>query len=564
MRPESTGVKLSGSQIVCESLLRAGVDVLFGIPGGAAIPFYDALLEYPFRHVLVRHEQAAAHAADGYGRATGRPGVCVATSGPGATNLVTGIATAYLDSSPMVIITAQVPTSYIGKDAFQEIDITGITLPITKHNYLVESVHEVGRVMKEAFHIASTGRPGPVLVDLPKNVLTDHATWDPAEPIKLLGYRPTLFGHRAQIRRAAQLINGARKPVIVAGQGVIISGAAEQLLKLAEAAHIPVATTLLGIGAFPETHDLSIGMMGMHGELSANRAISEADVLLALGMRYDDRATGKVSAFAPNAQIIHVDVDPAEIGKNVRVNIPIVGDVKNVLSVLSKEILPADRSSWVAKVETWKLMPKNGQILNGTPTPEQIMAAIREKTRGKALIVTDVGQNQMWAAKNYTYTRPNSFISSGGLGTMGFGLPAAMGAKIGCPEEDVWVISGDGGFQMNLQELSTIKQEQVELKIIILNNGYLGMVRQWQELFYRARYSQTKITGPDYVKLADAYGIPGYRVEKAEDVDSTLEKVASTPGTVIAEFIIPPEANVFPMIPPGATIEDSLFEEDDE
>jgi acetolactate synthase I/II/III large subunit len=555
---------MSGAHIVCEALLQAGVDTMFGIPGATLMPLYDVLLDYPFHHVLVRHEQAAAHAADGYARATGRVGVCLATSGPGATNLVTGLATAHLDSSPMVAITAQVPTHYIGKDAFQEVDITGITLPITKHNYLVEDVEDVARVMKEAFYLANSGRPGPVLVDLPKDILSAHTQWDPDQAMRMPGYKPTLFGHRAQVKRAASLINRAHRPLIIAGRGVLIAGATAELLNLAETAQVPVATTLLGVSSFPEEHELALGMLGMHGEIAANRAVAECDVLVALGMRYDDRATGKLSCFAPNAEIIHVDVDPAEIGKNVAVNVPIVGDVKNVLVVINSEVKPATHKTWLDEIEALKSKSSSGAAADSIPAPEYIIRTLHDKTDGKAIIVTDVGQNQMWAAKNYGFSEPNTFISSGGLGTMGFSVPAALGAQIGRPDHQVWAVAGDGGFQMNIQELATIKQEGAPVKMMILNNGYLGMVRQFQQLFYGSRYSHTKITGPDYVKLGAAYDIPAVRVEKTRDVAAALEKAVSTPSSYIVEFIIEPEANVFPMIPPGASVDDALFDEDAE
>jgi len=558
-------MKLTGAQILCESLLREGVEVIFGFPGGVVLPLFDTFPQYPkLRQVLVRHEQGAAHAADGYARATGKVGVCLATSGPGATNLVTGIANAYLDSVPVVAITGQVARPFIGKDAFQEVDITGITLPITKHNYLVLETGKLAQVVKEAFYLARTGRPGPVLIDIPKDVFIEEVEFKYPEKVNLPGYNPTLQGHPAQIKRAAELINNAcQKPVIIAGRGVIISGAFDELKQLAETAQIPVVTTLLGIGSFPESHALSYGMLGMHGMVYANWAVDSADLIIAIGMRFDDRATSKFSEFAPNARIIHIDIDPAEIGKNIRVDVPIVGDVKKVLEPLLKLIRPNQHLEWVQQLDTWrKEHPMvSARIRNATTLlPQFVIRKIYEVTRGNAIIVTGVGQNQMWAAQHYWYDRPNTFISSGGLGTMGFELPAAMGVKIGKPEEIVWCIAGDGGFQMTLHELATIVQEKLAVKIAIINNGYLGMVRQWQELFYQKRYVCTPLSCPDFVKLAEAYCIPALRVKRKEEVIPAVEKAMETDGPFLIDFVVEPEENVYPMVPAGESLAKVLEE----
>lgn len=550
-------MKLKGSQILCESLIKEGVEVIFGFPGGAVLPLYDTFPEYPqLKHILVRHEQGAAHAADGYARATGgKVGVCIATSGPGATNLVTGIASAYLDSSPMVAITGQVARPFIGKDAFQEVDITGITLPITKHNYLVMSAEELARTVKEAFYIARTGRPGPVLLDIPRDVFTEEANYVYPQKVNLPGYRPILRGHPQQIQRAAKTINSANKPIIISGRGIIISGASHELIELAEKGQIPVITTLLGIGSFPESHKLSFGMLGMHGMAYANLAVSNADLVIAIGMRFDDRATAKVSDFAPKAKIIHIDLDPAEIGKNVRVDIPIVGDVRNVLKELNKQIQPRDHHDWGKTIETWREEHPSTSIRESESLlPQYVIRKIYEITEGNAIIVTGVGQNQMWAAQHFWYDRPNSFISSGGLGAMGFELPAAMGAKVGRPQDTVWCIAGDGGFQMTIQELATIVQEDIHVKIAIVNNGYLGMVRQWQELFYNRRYVATPLTGPDFVKIAEAYGLPGRRVTQKIQVVPAIEEAMSYKGPFLIDFMVEPEENVYPMVPPGASL----------
>ena len=555
-------MKMTGGQIVCESLLREGVEVIFGILGGAILPLYETLPQFPkLHHVLVRHEQCAAHAADGYARATGRVGVCFATSGPGATNLVTGIANACLDSVPMVAITGQVARPFIGKDAFQEVDITGITLPITKHNYLVPEAGALARTIKEAFYLARTGRPGPVLVDIPRDVFIEEAEFHYPSKVELAGYRPILHGHPAQIKKAAKLINEARRPLVIAGRGVIISGAYEKLRQLAELAQIPVVTTLLGIGCFPESHALSFGMVGMHGMAYANMAINNADVLIAIGMRFDDRATAKVAGFAPTARIIHIDIDPAEIGKNVRVDVPIVGDVKVVLEELNKLVTPVEHIDWVRQLDDWRkehpstILKESDGLL-----PQLVIRKIYEVTKGEATVVTGVGQHQMWAAQHYWYEKPNSLISSGGLGTMGFGLPASIGVKMGCPDATVWCIDGDGSFQMTMHELATVVQEKVAVKIAIIDNGFLGMPRQWQELLYQKRYVASRLSGPDYVKLADAYGIPALKVKYKEEVVPAIERAMAEPGPFLIDFVVEPEENVYPMVPPGAAITEVIEE----
>lgn len=553
-------MNLTGAQIVFESLIREGVEVIFGFPGGKVLPFYDTLPQYPqIRHVLVRHEQGAAHAADGYARATGKAGVCCATSGPGATNLVTGIANAQLDSSPVVAITGQVSRSDIGKDAFQEIDITGITLPITKHNYIVMSAADLAGVFKEAFYIATTGRPGPVLIDIPSDVFTERAEFHYPAKADLPGYKPILRGHPAQIRKAARLITEAERPVIVSGRGTIISGAYDELKELAEKAQIPVITTLLGISSFPENHMLSLGMLGMHGMAYANMAVDEADLIVAIGMRFDDRATMKVSAFASKARIIHIDIDPAEIGKNISVDVPIVGDVKNILRELNKEVAVQTHIDWIRQVEQWRQEHPSTVIKEGDNLlPQYVVRSICEVTDGDAIIVTGVGQHQMWSAQHFCFKKPNSLISSGGLGTMGFELPAAIGVKIGCPDKTVWCMAGDGSLQMTIQELATAAQEKTAIKIAVFNNGYLGLVRQWQELFYGRRYVATPLAGPDFVKIADAYGIPGMRVQKRIEVIPAIQRAMEYPGPFLIDFMIEPEENVYPMVPPGAAFCDQI------
>ena len=553
-------MKMTGAQILLDGLVKEGVDVVFGILGGAVLPLYDTLPQFPqIHHVLVRHEQCAAHAAEGYARVAGKVGVCFATSGPGATNLVTGIANAYLDSTPMVAITGQVARRFIGKDAFQEVDITGITLPITKHNYLVRDAASLAKTVKEAFYLARTGRPGPVLIDIPKDVFTEETEYHAPGKVELTSYKTTLKGHPAQIQKAAALINSAQKPLIIAGRGVIISEAFAELKELAEKAQIPVVTTLLGLGCFPESHVLSYRWLGMHGMACANLAVNNSDVIIAIGMRFDDRATSEVNTFAPKARIIHIDIDPAEIGKNVSVDVPIVGDVKAVLTPLNKLIQPAQHGEWLQQLDIWRREHPSTDIRDSSSVlPQYVIHQIYEATNGEAIIVTGVGQNQMWAAQHYLYNTPNTLISSGGLGTMGFGLPASVGVKMGRPDAKVWCIDGDGSFQMTLHELATIVQEKLAIKIAIMNNGFLGMVRQWQELFYAKRYVATPLWGPDYVKLAEAYGIPGAKVRRKEEVIPSIEKAMAYDGPFLIDFGIEPEENVYPIVPPGASLEEFL------
>ena len=551
--------EITGAEALIESLENEGVEVIFGYPGGSVLPIYDELYDASIRHVLVRHEQAAAHAADGYAQATGRTGVCIATSGPGATNLVTGIATAYMDSVPLVAITGQVPRSLIGGDAFQEADITGITLPITKHNYLVKDVEDVPRIIKEAFYIASTGRPGPVLIDIPKDVTTDTLEFRYPQKINLRGYMPPKGVDVEQLREAAQLILRSERPVIYAGGGVIISNASSELLSLAETIMAPVTTTLMGKGAFPDTHPLSIGMPGMHGTKYANYAIQESDLIIAVGARFDDRVTGKLESFAPNAKIIHIDIDPAEIGKNARVDIPVVGDARAALSRLTglvKEEQPRT-GAWLDRIKKWKeefpLQYKRDGL-----KPQYVVECINE-LYPDAIITTEVGQNQMWAAQYFNCTRPRRFITSGGLGTMGYGFPAAIGAKVGVPDATVIDIAGDGSFQMNSQELATAVQNNVPVVVAILNNGYLGMVRQWQELFFERRYSATIIEDSvDFVKLAEAYGAIGLRVKEPEDVKAALKEAVDSGRPCVIDFIVERTENVSPMVPAGAAINEIL------
>jgi len=560
--------ELSGSQILCEALVREGVELLFGYPGGAIMPFYDALTSYPtLRHILVRHEQAAAHAADGYARATGKVGVCVATSGPGATNLVTGLATAFMDSTPIIAVTGQVARHFIGRDAFQETDIIGVTQPITKHNFLVRNIEDLADIVHEAFKLALGGRPGPVLIDIPKDIQIVKALCRPSATVKSLKYyratrTPELS--TAAIAQAAKLISEAQRPVIMAGHGVILSKAYDELRTFAEKVDIPVITTLLGISAFSETHPLSIGMPGMHGPAHVNKAIGMTDVLIGVGLRFDDRVTGKVSEFAPHARIIHIDIDPAEMHKVKVATVPIVADAKTALAALTTAVSPADHRPWIDEIRSWET--QNAELANTVirdqqyPDPPSILEAIRAETNGEAIIVTDVGQHQMWTARHYTWTRPNSHITSSGLGTMGFALPAAMGAKMGIPDAHVWAVAGDGGIQMNIQELATLQQQGVAVKVAIMNNGYLGMVRQWQQFFHSRNYSETPITGPDYVKLADAYGLTGMRITRREDVSAAVHKAMVTEGTVIIDFVIESESNVYPMVAPGSGITNMIEE----
>ena len=560
-------MKLTGAQLVCESLIKEGVDTIFGLPGGAILPLYQTLPEYSeLRHILVRHEQGAAHAADGYARVTGKAGVAWATSGPGATNLITGIATAQMDSVPMVVITGQVSRASIGSDAFQETDTTGISLPVTKHNYLVMDAADIPRIIKEAFHLATTGRPSPVLVDIPKDVFTEEVEYQGGflypESINLPGYKPSLSGNTAQIKRAAKLINQSKKPVILAGHGIIFSGAYKELKDLAEKAQIPVITTLLGISSFPEDHVLSVGMPGMHGVAYASLAIEDADLLIALGMRFDDRITGKPSEFAKTSRKIHVDIDPSEIGKNVPVDVPVVGDVKNVLDKMIEYVESNTHVEWIQHIEKLKSDHPSLQIRDTDKLlPQYIIHELSEATKGKAIMVTGVGQHQMWAAQHYMYTEPRSWITSGGSGAMGYEVPGAMGAQVGNPTRIVWSIAGDGGFQMTMSELATLVENNIPVKFAIINNNVLGMVRQWQEFFYNKSYVATTYThNPDFVKLAEAFGMLGIRVTSKNQVKSSIEEAMAYDGPALIDFVVEEEENVYPMIPAGQTIE-NLIEE---
>jgi acetolactate synthase-1/2/3 large subunit len=547
---------MMGAQILIESLKREGVQVMFGYPGGSVLPIFDKLYEAPIKFILTRHEQGAAHAADGYARATGKVGVCIATSGPGATNLTTGIATAYMDSIPIVAITGQVKTHLIGNDAFQEADVTGITRPITKHNYLVRDVRDLTRSVREAFHIASTGRPGPVVIDIPVDVQTHEAEFVWPEEVEIKGYKPNYFGHPGQIKKAARFIAKSKRPLIYAGGGVIISGAHTELKALAEKLNVPVTMTLLGLGGFPGTHPLSLGMLGMHGTAFANYAIMNADLVIAVGARFDDRVTGRLDAFAPHAKIIHIDIDPSSISKNVRVDIPIVGDAKNILAQLLEELNKGpDTKEWLSAIEQWKTKHPLVYKESTKIKPQYVIEQIYEATKGKAIIATEVGQNQMWAAQWYKYSKPRTLLSSGGLGTMGYGFPAAIGAKVGCPQVPVFDIAGDGSIQMNIQELATAVNHKINVKVAILDNCYLGMVRQWQELFYKRRYSYTHLCNPDFVKLAESYGAAGLRATEKEEVRPIIEKALSIDNIVFMDFQIEPEENVFPMVPAGEAID---------
>jgi acetolactate synthase-1/2/3 large subunit len=560
-----TSKKLTGAQIIWETLVQEGVDVVFGYPGGAIMPAYDAMLEYPIHHVLVRHEQGAAHMADGYARASGKVGVALATSGPGATNLVTGIATAMLDSVPIVCITGQVSSSLIGSDAFQETDITGVTLPITKHNYLVTTVEEIGPTLREAFFIARSGRPGPVLVDITKDAQQATFDWEPVPaPTRLPGYRPAHRPTDEDLQKALDLIERAERPVILAGHGVVKAGASALLRELAERADIPVAQTLLGLGGFPATHPLSLGMMGMHGEAWVNFAIQEADLLLAIGMRFDDRVTGNLKTYAQRARKIHFEIDPSEINKNVKVDVALLGDLTESLDAIVPRVRTKKHAAWHERINALKgdtavrdiqTLPPNGRLYAA-----HVINDLWRLTKGEAIVVTDVGQHQMWEAQYYKHDRPRQLITSGGLGTMGFALPAAIGARFAHRDEttDIWVIAGDGGFQMTACELSTIAQEGIKLNIAIINNGYLGMVRQWQQFFYGGRYAATPMRSPDFVKLAEAHGLMGMRVDKREDVESAVNTARATKGAVVIDFRVEQEDSVYPMVPAGADLHNMI------
>ncbi len=561
-------MKGNGAQILIDSLRREKVEVIFGFPGGAVLHVYDEIFKQKFPHILHRHEQGAVHAADGYARAGGKPGVVLLTSGPGATNGVTGIATASMDSVPLVVFTGQVPSPLIGNDAFQEADIVGITRPCTKHNYLVKDVRDMPRIIAEAFHIATTGRPGPVLVDLPKDILAEEIEYEYPKKVELASYRPKLDGHPKQIKAAAKAILNAARPVLYVGGGAIISGAAGEVTSLARMLNIPVTMTLMGLGAFPATDELSLGMLGMHGTYRANMAVTSSDLLLAVGSRFDDRVTGKVDEFAPEAKIVHIDVDPTSISKNVKVDIPIVGDCKRVLRKLLSHIGKEEasayakaRAPWLRTIREWKetcpLRYKQGK---GIIKPQFVVEKLWELTGGEAVITTEVGQNQMWAAQYYGFTRPRTMLTSGGLGTMGYGFPAALGAQVALPDRTVIDIAGDGSIQMNIQELATAVQYRLPVKVAILNNGFLGMVRQWQELFYDRRYSMTCIpTAPDFVKLAEAYGAVGLRATKPSEVEPVIEEALCSRRPVIMDFQVDREENVYPMVPAGRSIREMLL-----
>jgi len=559
--------KLAGAQILWECLVREGVEVVFGYPGGAILPSYDAMLQYPIHHVLVRHEQGASHMADGYARASGRVGVCVSTSGPGATNMLTGLATALMDSIPVVAITGQVGTKVIGSDAFQETDVTGVSLPVTKHNYLVTDVHELPHIIREAFHIARSGRPGPVLIDIPKDVQLATMEFEyPTAPLHLPNERLLQrYAPMEYFERAAQLIAQAERPLILAGHGITLSGAEQEVLEFAEKHNIPVTLTLLGIGSFPAEHPLCLGMMGMHGAVCANEAIQNADLLLAMGMRFDDRVTGNLKTYSPYSKKIHFEIDPSEINKNVKVDVPLLGDLKASLQKLAPLVAPKRHDAWLAHLKNELEQNPTRDVLDWESADglmsEHVVHDIWTATQGEAIVVTDVGQHQMWEAQYYLHNKPRTLITSGGLGTMGFALPAAIGAKLACPDKEVWVIAGDGGFQMTLYEMATIVQEKLKINIAILNNGYLGMVRQWQEFFYDARYAATPILSPEFTKLAEAYGIPGYLVEQRADVMSVLEEVRSSSGPALIEFRVKMEDAVYPMVPAGANLQDMIKRE---
>src|SRR5438132_2880432 len=562
LSPHAEPAQKTGAQIVWEVLAREGVETVFRYPGGAIMPAYDALPGYPIRHVLVRHEQGAAHMADGFARASGKVGVAIATSGPGATNLVTGIATAMMDSSPIVCITGQVSSAVLGSDAFQETDITGVTLPITKHNYLVTRAQDIYPTLKEAFHLARSGRPGPVHVDITKDAQQAAFEFHPGDGPPPRSGRKVRPSPPADLDRAAALIDGAERPLVLSGHGIVRSGATELLVEFAEKTGTPVACTLLGLGGFPASHPLSLGMMGMHGEAWVNASIQEADLLIALGMRFDDRVTGKLQTYAVHAKKIHAEIDPSEINKNVRVDVALPGDLRRTLEALLPAVQPRTRKPWIERIAARRAeaarrdvqsLPSGGKLF-----APHVLHDLWRLTDGKALVVTDVGQHQMWEAQYYKHDRPRSLITSGGLGTMGFALPAAMGARFARPDDEIWVVAGDGGFQMTACELTTCAQEGIKLNIAIINNGYLGMVRQWQEFFYNRRYVATPLRSPDFVALAQAHGLTGLRVTRREEIPEALERARAEPGTVVVEFRVEQEDSVYPMVPANADLRDMI------
>jgi acetolactate synthase-1/2/3 large subunit len=560
-------MELTGAQILMKVLKEVGVDTLFGYPGGAVLDIYDELARTDINHILVRHEQGAVHAADGYARAKGKTGACLVTSGPGATNTVTGIASAYMDSIPLVVITGQVPSHLIGNDAFQEVDIVGITRPCTKHNYLVTKTEDIARIVKEAFYIAESGRPGPVLIDIPKDVVSGKAMYKSPKQVKLKSYNPTYQPNMRQLDKVIQLVQKAKKPVIFAGGGVILSKSSKELTEFARKTQIPVTASLMGLGAFPATDPLWLGMIGMHGTYRSNMSIGNCDLLIAVGVRFDDRVTGKVETFAAQADIVHIDIDPTSIRKNVPVTVPVVGDCKVALTHLNSLIKKEDlvdifekREKWLGQIRQWQHTKPLAYDQKDIIKPQYVIEKLYEATKGNAIITTEVGQNQMWAAQYYHFDKPNHFITSGGLGVMGFGLPAAIGAQIACPEKLVVDIAGDGSIQMNIQELATAVQYKLPVKVVILNNGYLGMVRQWQELFYDRRYASTCMDhAPDFVKLAEAYGAVGLRATKPEEVEEVLSKGLFSDKTVVMDFVVEKEESVYPMVPAGASITEMLL-----
>lgn len=562
-------MELTGAQILLESLKKEGVDVLFGYPGGAVIDIYDELPRHPeLKHVLVRHEQGAVHAADGYARASGKVGCCLVTSGPGATNTVTGIATAYCDSIPLVVFTGQVPTQLIGNDAFQEVDIVGITRPCTKHNFLVKDVRNLAKTIRQAFYLARSGRPGPVLVDLPKDIMQARTEFVWPEDIFMRSYNPTYKPNLNQLRRTAEELAKARKPIILAGGGVIMANASEVLCELAHELNIPVATTLMGLGAFPANGDLWLGMVGMHGTYAANMSINHADLLVCVGARFDDRVTGRLQDFASHARIVHIDIDPTSIRKNVEVDVPVVGDcrqaLEGILEICRAKMADTDWSGmhadWLQTVHEWKANHPLAYNKNGHIKPQQVIETMYSITKGDAIIATEVGQNQMWAAQFYTFTKPRTLLTSGGLGTMGYGFPAAIGAQFAFPDKLVINVAGDGSIQMNIQELATVVQNKIPVKVVILNNGHLGMVRQWQELFYNRNYSHTNMEAqPDFVKLAEAYGAEGYRISKPEELEDVLRKALTSPHPAFIDVMVEREENVYPMVPAGAALDEMLL-----